>query len=95
MTITTTIPDEALPAWQIIVDRLNAGSNNPPVTIEQFCQIFRDEETARYLADKLAADNAALAQNTALLELGHAVNAASPAKQQAVLAAAEAILAAP
>lgn len=48
MQITTTIPDEAIPAWQLRVDQFNAGSGQPPVDIKTFAQINRDVETASY-----------------------------------------------
>lgn len=78
MKIITTIPDEALPAWQTRVDQYNAGSGLPPVDIEGFAQVFRDEETAGYVN----AYNTA--QITKLVPLGEKYNAASPAMQAKV-----------
>lgn len=49
MTITTTIPDDAVSAWQARVDQFNAGSGEKPITIEQFAQMNRDIETAGYV----------------------------------------------
>lgn len=48
MNISTTIPDDAVAAWQHRVDQFNAGSGQSPVTIEQFAQNNRDIETAAY-----------------------------------------------
>lgn len=45
MNITTTIPDDSVAAWQYRVDQFNAGSGQPPVDIQGFCQINRDIET--------------------------------------------------
>ncbi len=91
MTITTTIPEDAIEAWQAAVDRYNAGSGGAAVDIEQFAQIFRDEETARYVAAKDAADRAAMAANEQLMSLGRAVMA-QPGKLPAVVEAVTAIL---
>lgn len=91
MNILTIIPDESLPAWQAVVDKFNAGSGKPAVTIEQFAQIFRDEETARYVAAKADADKLAMAANERLMALGAAVMA-QPDKLDAVEAAVETIL---
>ena len=70
MQIITTIPDESVPAWQYRVDQYNAGSGQPPVTIEQFCQLNRDIETAAY------ADSYATYQLHQLIPLGERYNAA-------------------
>lgn len=83
MKITTTIPDEAIPAWQARVNQYNDGSGLPPVTIEGFAQIFRDEETAQYAAAKADADKALMASNERLMALGKAVMA-QPEKLSAV-----------
>ena len=86
MTISTTIPDESIPAWQARVDQYNAGSGLPPVDIEGFAQIFRDEETARFVAAKADADKALMASNARLMALGETVMA-QPEKLAAVEAA--------
>lgn len=86
MTLTTNIPDETIPAWQARVDQYNAGSGLPPVTIEGFAQIFRDEETVRYVAAKADTDKALMASNARLITLGEAVMA-QPEKLAAVEAA--------
>lgn len=91
MHILTTIPDDSIPAWQARVDQFNAGSGQPAVNIEQFAQILRDEETARYVAAKLDADKTAMAANQRLVALGAAVMA-QPEKLPAVEAAVEQIL---
>lgn len=75
MNILTTIPDSSISAWQTVVDKYNAGSGKTPVTIEGFAQVFRDEETARYVN----AYNTA--QITKLVPLGEKYNAATPAVQ--------------
>lgn len=92
MNITTTIPDESLPAWQARVNQYNVGSQKPPVTIPEFCQIMQDEETARHIADKNEADKTLLGSNQTLIEIGLQVVSASPEKQAAAIAAAQAIL---
>lgn len=94
MNITTTIPDDSIPAWQARVDSYNAGSGLPPVTIAQFAQIFRDEETARYVAAKAEIDKAAMAANERLMALGTAVMA-QPDKLDAIEAAVTQILSTP
>ncbi len=91
MQIITTIPDEAIPAWQARVDQYNAGSRQPPVGIEGLAQIFRDEETARYMAAKADADKTAMASNERLMALGAAVMA-QPDKLDAVEAAVKKVL---
>jgi len=91
MNITTTIPDDAVSAWQDRVDQFNAGSGQPPVTIAQFCQIFRDEETKRYVTAKEDAEKAAMAANARLMALGAAVME-QPDKLDAVEAAVKPIL---
>lgn len=78
MKITTSIPESSIPAWKARVDQYNAGSGQPPVDIEGFAQIFRDEETAGYVN----AYNTA--QITNLVPLGEKYNAASPAVQAKV-----------
>lgn len=50
MNITLTIPDSAVPAYQALVDKYNAGSGHPPVDITGLAQIFQDETTARNVA---------------------------------------------
>lgn len=91
MNIITTIPDSSVPAWQAVVDKFNLGSGKPAVTIEQFAQIFRDEETARHVAAKADADKLAMAANERLMALGAAVME-QPDKLDAVEAAVETIL---
>ena len=91
MNIKTTIPDEAIPAWQYRVDQFNAGSGQPPVTIEQFAQLECDETTAQRVAAHEASILANLASNTRLMELGKAV-ASQPDKLSAVEAAVTTIL---
>lgn len=91
MTITTTIPDTAVPAWQARVDQYNAGSGQPPITIDQFCQMNRDIETTQFVAAKIEADKAAMAANERLMALGAAV-LAQPAKIDAIEAAVKPIL---
>lgn len=91
MQITTTIPDEALPAWQLRVDQFNVGSGQPPVDIKTFAQIFRDEETAGYVAAKQEADRLAMAANERLMALGAAVMA-QPDKLDAVETAVKSVL---
>jgi hypothetical protein len=91
MDILTTIPDSAIPAWQAAVDKYNAGSNSPPVSIEVFAQIFRDEETARYMSEKDAAERAEMAANEQLMALGRAVMQ-QPGKLPAVVVAVTTIL---
>lgn len=61
MQITTDIPDEDIPAWELRVTQFNAGSGQPPVSINEFAQINRDVETtgyvdayARHLLEQLA-----------------------------------------
>ena len=73
MNITTTIPDETIPAWQARVDQYNSGSNQPPASIEQFCQIMLDEETAVHVAAELENKKLAMAANARLMALGAAV----------------------
>lgn len=70
MNILTTIPDDAISAWQMRVDQYNEGSTQPPVDIEGFAQVNRDIETAGYVA----AYNTA--QITKLVPLGEKYNAA-------------------
>lgn len=60
MKITLTIPDDAVPAWEKRVAEFNAGSGQPPVSIEQFNQLILDEETARHVAAKRDADVASM-----------------------------------
>lgn len=91
MQITTTIPDETIPAWQARVDQYNAGSGLPPVDIEGFAQIFRDEETAAYVAAKTDAEKMAMAANDRLMALGVAVMA-QPEKLDDVEAAVKSML---
>jgi len=80
MNIHTTIPDEAVPAWQYRVDQFNAGSGQPPVDIEGFAQITRDVETEGYAASYAAY------QLTQLVPLGDQFNAAPTNVQDQVKA---------
>ena len=91
MKIPFTIPDETIPAWQFRVDQYNAGSGKPPVSIEQFCQIMRDEETTAYVAAKMDAERLAMAADDRLMALGVAVMA-QPEKLDAVEAAVKSVL---
>lgn len=75
MTLSFTIPDSAVSAWQSRVNQFNAGSNEAPVTLEQFHQLMRDDETASYVRAKSEADKAAMAANERLMALGVAVMA--------------------
>lgn len=70
MNISTTIPDDAVAAWQYRVDLYNAGSGQPPVTLEEFCQINRNVETTANL------DAYATHQLQQLVPLGQKYNAA-------------------
>lgn len=54
MNITLTIPAEALPAYQHRLDTYNAGSGQPPVTLQELLQIEQNEKTAQ-LSDFYAA----------------------------------------
>lgn len=92
MNILTTIPDESIPAWQARVNQYNAGSGNPAVTIAQFCQIFRDEETARYVAAKSDADLLAMAGDSDLMAAGLKAMNATHGKKATAIAAFEAAL---
>lgn len=67
MTITTEIPDSALPAWEIRLVEFNAGSNKPPVNLQQYWQILVTEATDNYVAAKLDTDNLALVPITTAL----------------------------
>lgn len=55
-TITLTIPASASRGWARRLAEFNAGSGQPPITLEQLKQIELDEEGARHAA----ADEAAL-----------------------------------
>ena len=78
MTITTTIPTESIPAWQMRVDQYNEGSTQPPVDIEGFAQVNRDIETEGYVATYNTA------QITKLVPLGEKYNAAPANVQEQV-----------
>lgn len=78
MNILTTIPDAAIPAWQMRVDQFNAGSGKPPVTIEGFAQINRAIETEGYVSTYETA------QITRLVPLGEKYNAAPANVQEQV-----------
>ena len=82
-----------LPAWKHRVDLFNAGSNQPPVTVDQFIQAHLDEEESRHAAALETHQRNQLASNDALVELGTRVAAAPPEKQAAVFAAVEKALA--
>ena len=91
MNITLTIPNYALAAEQARVDQYNAGSGQPPLTIQEFAQLERDEVTATRVRAKQDADRAALAADERLMALGLAV-AARPDKFDAVEAAVNEVL---
>ena len=91
MKITTTIPDAAIPAWQARVELFNAGSGQPPITIEQFAQNNRDIETKQFVEAKADADKLAMASNERLMALGAAVMA-QPDKLDEVEAAVKSVL---
>lgn len=78
MTITLTIPDSASQAWQYRLDQFNAGSGNPPVTLQQFLQLQLDEQTT----DNVAAYNAYNLRN--LTALGEKYLAASESVKQQI-----------
>jgi hypothetical protein len=78
MNITTTIPDSAIPAWEMRVEQYNAGSGKEPVDIQGFAQVNRDIETAGYVS---AYDTA---QITKLVPLGEKYNAAPLSVQEQV-----------
>lgn len=88
MTITLTIPDDAIPAEQARVDQYNQGSGQPPLTIQQFAQLERDELTTARVRAKADADRAALAGSDELVQLGLDVRAATPEKRAAAVEAA-------
>lgn len=93
MNITLEIPDPAADAWALRLANYNAGSGSAPVDLTGLLQIELDIETEKRLVEKATADNAALAENTALLALGRQVNALSEADQAIVLAATQAAVA--
>lgn len=47
MTITITIPDTNVPAWQRRLAAYNAGSGAAPITLPQLVQLLHDEETQK------------------------------------------------
>lgn len=65
MNITLTIPDSALPAWNARLSQFNAGSGQPPITLQQLKQLELDEETASRAA---AYQSALRAQMTAVAD---------------------------
>lgn len=71
------------------------STKDNPLTAESLAANLLSRACDSYASRQADADNAALAQNTALLELGQAVNAASPEKQTAIMKAAQDILSAP
>lgn len=77
--MTITIPDSSLPAWQARLSK-SFPANTP--TVEAFIQSLTDEETAS--AERQLATN----QREALIPVANEILAASPAKQQAAIAAA-------
>lgn len=93
MNIITTIPDDSIPSWQAVVDKYNAGSGQSPVDIAGFAQIFRNEETARYVAAKTEADLLAMAGDDTLMAAGLKAMRASPEKKAAAIAAFDQALA--
>lgn len=82
MNLTITIPTDAVPAWERRVAQFNAGSGQPPVTIQEYCQIVQDEETARLVSALKTA------QHEAMIPVADEILAASPEKQAAAIAAA-------
>lgn len=78
MNISTTIPDKAIPAWELRVTQFNAGSGQPPVSIDEFAQINRDVETSGY------AESYARYQLEQLTPLGERYNAAPKDVQKQV-----------
>lgn len=47
MTITITIPDTNVPAWQRRLAAYNAGSGAAPIKLPQLVQLLHDEETQK------------------------------------------------
>jgi hypothetical protein len=92
MTITLTIPDSALPAWELRLAEYNAGSGEAPVTLEQYWQILVTEATDNYVAAKLAADLEAMAGDTDLVAAGLKAMTVSSERRATALAAFEAAL---
>ncbi len=86
MIITLHIPDDAIPAEQARVDQYNQGSGQPPLTIQQFAQLERDELTTARVRAKADAHRAALAASDELVQLG--LDVATPEKQAAAMTAA-------
>ena len=84
MNITITIPDSAIAAEQARVDLFNSGSGQPPLTLQQFAQMERDELTAQRVA----------AYEAKLLDLmrpvGAEIAAAANGDQAKIIAALEA-----
>ena len=91
MTISLSISDTDVPAWQYRVDQFDAGSGQPPTDIATFIQKQLDIESSRLVAAKDAVNKQALAANERLVALGKAV-AAQPDKLDAVESAVSAIL---
>lgn len=85
------------PTRQAALDREAASRSTQDklVTADEIAQGLMDSACDSYAATQLAADNAKLAENTSLLAIGQAVNAASPEKQTAIIKAAQDILSAP
>lgn len=83
MKISINIDDESLPAWAYRLEQYNGGvgeSNRLP--LNEFIQMQVDEETSRHVAAHQ------LARREALIPIANQILAASPAKQQAAIAAA-------
>lgn len=84
MNITLTIPDSALPAWNARLSQFNAGSGQPPITLQQLKQLELDEETASRTA---AYQFALRAQMTAVADEIITAAAGDPEKIVAALEA--------
>lgn len=80
--ITLTIPDSAIPAYDAVVGRFNAGSGKPPVDLNGYLQILQDEQTDRHVAALKTA------QREALIPVADEILAAPADKQQAAITAA-------
>ena len=96
MTITITIPDTNVPAWQRRLAAYNAGSGAAPITLPQLVQILHDEETQKLeqvhqaaLRDLMrgVADQIIVAAGGDTTKLQAAIEAAIEAGKQAALEA--------
>lgn len=83
MTITLTISDSNLPAWNHRLNQFNAGSGQPPITLAEFFQrTVIDEPTPSLVAAYQ------VARREALIPIADEILAASESKQNAAIAAA-------